>query len=165
MSVIVTTPEKFPAQIKKVMRKDVPNWQAGMHKKIHIQTANGMIMGTPVGNVELWDIYWETGGNLPEDLEGYVGGRARGNWQSSTNWPVAGETGREDKSGSETRQANVAAAASIQPYSRSFISNNVPYIVVLNDGLNGKQHTFQAPLQWMEGVLDKVAAQFERDQI
>ena len=158
MSVIVTTPQAFPAQLKKVMKKDIPNWQGAMHKKIHIQTARGMIMGTPVGNPDLWQ--------YPDGApEGYVGGRARGNWQSSVGWPVAGETGTVDKAGGETLSANVSAAARIPAYSRSFISNNVPYINVLNDGLNGNQHTFQAPLQWMEGVLDKVIAQFNRDAL
>lgn len=165
MSVIVTTPEKFPALLRKTMREDIPQWQAAMHKKIHVQVSNGMIKGTPVGNPELWDIYWETGGNLPAYLDGYVGGRARGNWQSSIGVPTAGETGRVDKSGAETKAANRAAVSKVPPFNRSFITNNVPYIVVLNDGLNGKQHTFQAPLQWMEGHLDLVAAQFQRDEI
>jgi len=162
MSVIVTTPEKFPAHIKKVMRKDVPNWQAGMHKKIHFQVSDGMIMRTPVGNPKKWQ-------DPSAAPPGYVGGRARGNWQSSKGWPVAGETGQKDSSGSVTRAANRAALSGLQAYSRSFITNNTPYINDLNDRPNpyhpGSAWSPQAPLQWMEGVLDKVAVQFERDQI
>jgi hypothetical protein len=41
----------------------------------------------------------------------------------------------------------------------------VTYINVLNDGLNGKQHSKQAPLKWIEGVIDLVNAQFERDAL
>ena len=79
--------------------------------------------------------------------------------------PVAGEVERVDKSGSETMAANAGATARIKPYGRSFETNNVPYINALNDGLNGKQHTFQAPLQWVEGVIDLVNAQFNRDAL
>ena len=163
MTVIVTTPEQFPAQMKKVLKKDVPNWQVAMHKKIHFQVDHEMVMRTPVGNAE----NWQPQSKPPPP--GYVGGRARGNWQASTNWPIAGEVDRIDPSGNATVQANRAALAGLRPYSRSFETNNVPYINDLNDRPNpyhpGKAWSPQAPLQWMEGVLDKVAAQFERDAL
>jgi hypothetical protein len=49
----------------------------------------------------------------------------------------------------------------VPPYPRTFITNNTPYIVVLNDGLNGRQHSIQAPLQWMEAAIERVKAQFD----
>jgi len=56
MSIVVTTPQNFKANIRRLVKKDIPDWQAKTHKKIHLQVANGMIKRTPVGNPELWQI-------------------------------------------------------------------------------------------------------------
>jgi hypothetical protein len=152
--------------VKRTFDNEVPEWASKAHRKIHLEVLDEMIDGTPVGNIELWEIYWElwqhTG--IPPSMKGYVGGRARSNWQSSVLVPKGGEPNGPNASaypgGGETKTLNRQALSGLKPYSRSFITNNTPYIVVLNDGLRGKQHTFQAPLMWMEAALDRVAAQF-----
>jgi hypothetical protein len=159
MSITVGGPNEFKSWMEKTVREDVPNWQAQMHQKIHFQVDRGVVLGTPVGNPELW----QNPGSAPP---GYAGGRARGNWQASTGSPTAGEVERIDKSGSETIGSNGTVIQTIRPFSRSFETNNVPYIIALNDGLPpGKQHSKQAPLQWIEGVLEKIEAQFKSDTL
>ena len=53
-----------------------------------------------------------------------------------------------------------AVARKVKPFGRSFITNNVPYLLgtnSLNDG-----HSTQAPAGFIEGVLDRVADQFKK---
>lgn len=174
MSVTIGGPQQFSRWVRETVN-DMHKFEVQMHKKIHLGVSKGVIRGTPVGDPSQWlSLRWHSAwspgggasaptrnarsgpGKLPPSLSGYVGGRARGNWQSSTINPVAGETGRIDKGGFETLQANRAALSSLRPYSRSFLSNNVPYINRLNEG-----HSRQAPAGFVEGAIDRVALQFE----
>lgn len=152
MRVVTTTPQDFHIHVKRTFDKEVPNWAQNAHEKIHNQTASLMIQGTPVGNPGLWQ---------SKPPPGYVGGRARSNWQSSVLIPKSGEPNGPNASkyagAGETETLNRQGIAGLKPYSRSFISNNTPYILVLNDGVHSKQ----APLMWMETALDQVKAQFE----
>jgi hypothetical protein len=147
-------------------RVEIPDFERDAHRKVHLQVVNEMVEDTPVGNPELWAVYRESGGNLPPSLKGYVGGRARSNWQSSTLVPKAGEPNGPNQSSysgaSETKELNRQGIANLKPFSRSFVTNNTPYIVVLSDGLNGRQHSQQAPLMWMDTAMDRVEAQFDR---
>lgn len=55
-------------------------------------------------------------------------GRMRGNWQVSTNTPAAGETGRFQSAANA--QIDPAEVAKILPFSATYLTNNVPYILV-----------------------------------
>jgi hypothetical protein len=155
MAVKRVTPKQFKAAMEKEIKIEIPSWQAAHHIKLHLQLVNELIANTPVGNPDLWK-------NPENRPKGYAGGRARGNWQSSLVGPPPGETGQLDSSGAGTLQANTAAINGLKPFTKSWITNNVPYILVLNDGLPpGNQHTKQVPLLWVETAVEKVTAQFD----
>ena len=63
-------------------------------------------------------------------------GRMRGNWQVTTGSPAVGETGREQPTSIEVPPEEVAK---IEPFSSTWITNNVPYAVVWEerDGMLG----------------------------
>ena len=161
MKVITTTPKDFHIHIKRTFDKEVPNWALNAHRGIHFQVQDEMINRTPVGNPDRW---------APESLPappGYVGGRARSNWQSSVLVPKGGEpngpNAQSYPGAGDTKALNRQGIASLKPYSRSFSTNNTPYIVALNNRPNpntGGGWSSQAPLFWMEAALDVVAAQF-----
>jgi hypothetical protein len=98
---------------------------------------------TPVGNPILWK-------NPALAPDGYVGGRARGNWQATIGSPFVGE----DDSG------NIMKAQSVIPRragSVVYLTNNVPYI----GSLEYDAHSSQAPagmvrisVALFEGVLN-----------
>lgn len=62
-------------------------------------------------------------------------GRARGNWQVTAGAPASSVVATLDKSGSATLARGTADARQVPIYGLSFISNNVPYIGVLEYGL------------------------------
>ena len=85
-------------------------------RAVTIELFNGVVMATPVGNPDLW------GSPAPP---GYVGGRARGNWQVSVGAPVSQETSRIDSQGSavESEIASTVVSGEV-----NYLSNNLPYI-------------------------------------
>lgn len=104
---------------------------------------SNIIQMTPVGNPSLWQ-------NPASAPAGYVGGRARGNWQCTIGAPFTGE----DASGS------VIKAQSVIPRRAGkvvYLTNNVPYI----QQLEYDAHSRQAPngmvrvsVALFEGVLN-----------
>jgi hypothetical protein len=104
---------------------------------------SNIIFMTPVGNPILWK-------NPALAPDGYVGGRARGNWQATIGSPFVGE----DDSG------NIMKAQSVIPRragSVVYLTNNVPYI----GSLEYDAHSSQAPagmvrisVALFEGVLN-----------
>lgn len=64
-------------------------------------------------------------------------GRARGNWQTTTTTPAQGNLETTDKTGAGTK---AKAASAVKPKSLMIITNNLPYIVKLEelDGMVGK---------------------------
>jgi hypothetical protein len=144
----------FGRWLKRQQKRNIPRWSVGVHKEIHVKISDGWIEACPVGNPARW---------TTPPPPGYTGGRARGNFQSSINVPRPGETGRVDKSGTATKLAGQQGIAGLESGGRSFITNNVPYIVgsnSLNDG-----HSPQAPAQFLENVVDKVFEQFKTGRI
>ena len=91
-----------------------------------LELFKGVILATPVGNPDNWK-------NPEMAPPGYVGGRARGNWQCSVGSPASGEIERVDESGNET----VADAESKTPKGAgqvTMLTNNLPYIEKLEYG-------------------------------
>ena len=99
--------------------------------------------------------------NTPVDT-----GRARGNWLAGINQPVDVEAGVEDPSGGITIARGQLKVLRAKFVDDIWLSNNVPYIVPLNDRPNprhpGSAWSSQAPLQWMENEVEKVKGWFER---
>ena len=132
--------------LNRTILKVAPEKAAQLHAKVHIQVGDGVILDTPVGNPDLWE---------SPPPKNYVGGRARGNWQSTIGSPATGETGKLDESGSPTQAATEQVAERIQAGQVSYIANNVPYIERLNDGWST-----QAPAAFVQTNIQRVAAQF-----
>lgn len=95
-----------------------------------------VVMATPVGQPALWK------GPAPK---GYVGGRARANWFVGLGAPASQLT---DEVGRDAVGDGNAALATIAPGTDVHITNNVPYIVPLNDG-----HSHQAPAAFVETAI------------
>lgn len=104
---------------------------------------SNIIQMTPVGNPSQWQ-------NPASAPAGYVGGRARGNWQCTIGAPFSGE----DASGSVMKAQN---AIPRRAGSVVYLTNNVPYI----GKLEYDAHSRQAPngmvrvsVALFEGVLN-----------
>lgn len=80
--------------------------------------------------------------------DGYVGGRARGNWQCSIVSPISEEIDRIDRNGSSVMKEIRSAVKSGNVV---WLANNVPYIRALEYG-----HSKQAP----EGMVRIAVAEF-----
>ncbi len=82
-------------------------------------------------------------------------GRARGNWQTAPGSPVAGETERLDKSGGEAI-AEVEAKTPEGAGQVTYLSNNLPYIMTLEEG-----SSTQAPEGMVKRNMDRVQKMVE----
>jgi hypothetical protein len=101
-------------------------------KKIVLDIGSRLVYRTPVGDPTYW---------LSPAPPGYVGGRARGNWQYSIGEPNTSETGIIDATGENTLGGIdvVSEGAASQVH---YITNTLPYIQRLEDG-----YSRQAPPQ------------------
>ena len=72
-------------------------------------------------------------------------GRARGNWQVSVGEPVTQPRERLDKTGGGAISEGISRASSYRRGQTIFITNNVPYIGMLNAGSSS-----QAPANFVE---------------
>ena len=101
-------------------------------RKIVLDIGTRLVYRTPVGDPSYW---------LSAPPPGYVGGRARGNWQYAIGEPNTNETGIIDSSGDSTIGAidiaSEGAASEVH-----YITNTLPYIQRLEDG-----YSRQAPPQ------------------
>lgn len=61
-------------------------------------------------------------------------GRARGNWQLTIAVVPSDQVNRKDTNGTETLSANISKLAGLQPYQVVYITNNVEYINILEEG-------------------------------
>jgi hypothetical protein len=117
--------------------KDITDKMNGdIDKDIRARTIGvfrSIIMMTPVGDPSQWQ-------NPSAAPPGYVGGRARGNWQCSLDAPIANEIDRIDASGSGPMNEVVSTVASGRV---NYLSNNVPYIRRLE--YDQPPHSKQAP--------------------
>lgn len=82
-------------------------------------------------------------------------GRFRGNWQVTEGAPATAPTERTDRQGGATIADGVAEIARIEPGADIWISNNVPYAVVLEDG-----HSRQAPAGVVALTIAEVEGRF-----
>lgn len=108
-----------------------------------------IVQKSPVGNPSLWK----------KPVKGYVGGRFKGNWNSSIGEPDFTTTETVDPSG-EATIARASAVLSGYGASDGFkpinISNGLPYAVRLEDGYSG-----QAPGGMVALTITEIEAQFD----
>ena len=98
-----------------------------VQRAITIEIFNSVIDNTRVADPSTW---------VRPDPS-YVGGRAKGNWQTTVATPASGNLDTKDKQGTTTKAKMVAA---VRPKSLMIITNNLPYIKKLEelDGMVGK---------------------------
>jgi len=80
---------------------------------------------SPVGDADRW--------KHPAP-PGYSGGRFKGAWMVSADSPATGETGRIDKDGDATKEANKGVIAQAKAGGLHYIVNNVPYAQRIEEG-------------------------------
>lgn len=119
-------------------------------RRMAMRVLTGVVMGTPVGNPALW--------KFPAP-PGYVGGRARANWFISSGGPHTQPTNEIDASGSNTIARGSADIASFSG-GTLYLTNNVPYIVLLNNGWSK-----QAPIGWIEQVLNNARDKLKTESV
>lgn len=93
-------------------------------RKLTLDLDKSIVMSTPVGD----PTYWKR-----PPPPGYVGGRARGNWQPSVGEPITSEIDRIDASGNDV----MSDIERVVPKKAGFVvwlSNNMDYIQELEKG-------------------------------
>jgi hypothetical protein len=114
-----------------------------IQRQVAIAIVQPLVMATPVGNVVLWNA--ESRHSAPQ---GYVGGRARGNWHVSVGGSDSRVIEAPDSGGAGTISAANSAIEASTPREPIYINNNLPYIVPLNQG-----HSKQAPVAFVETAV------------
>lgn len=138
----------FDLALDEFTEKTIPNQHLLVQKKIAIDLLSRIIEKTPVGNPDLW-----AESSLPPP-KGYVGGRARANWQISTTTPGSSDIDAIDKTGDATEAAGLTKVAAAKAGGTIWIYNNLRYIKRLEDGHSRKQ----APLGMVAVSLAEIQA-------
>lgn len=132
----------FNAQLDKFAEETVPSQHLAIQKKIAIDLYGKIVEKTPVGNPSLW-----AESSLPPP-KGYVGGRARANWQMAvTTPPKSGNTDDDPEKGVQTKfpisplqeARGFTQIAGAKFGQTIWIYNNVRYIKRLEDGHSKRQ--------------------------
>ena len=138
----------FEIALDEFIDKTVPDRHLLLQKKVAIDLLARIIDRTPVGNPDLWKE-----SSLPAP-KGYVGGRARANWQISTTAPGNAKIDAIDKDGGITEAAGLTNMATAKAGGTIWIFNNLRYIKRLEDGWSHKQ----APLGMVAVSLAEIEA-------
>ena len=128
--------KEFNAGLDQFYKKDVEGFASMAVRRVAFAVDRAVVMGTPVGNPSLWK---------RKAPKGYVGGRARANWIPTLGTPYTGTVDRIDKQGAATIALLAPVTADFKLGDTIWISNNLPYIVPLNDG-----HSTQAIKGYVE---------------
>ena len=113
-------------------------------KKIVFDIGTALPLKTPVGDPS----YWQS-----PPPPGYVGGRARGNWQYGINQPNRFNESPIDKTGASVTTHIGAAIPDRATGLVHYITNSVPYIEPLENGHSWRQ----AP----NGMVNLTALEFD----
>lgn len=109
-----------------------------MQRRVAVDILRLVVLGTPVGNKTIW--------NEPGKARvGYAGGRARANWFVSINSPSHTTTDNVDPGGGGAISAGSSTISTAGPGNSIHLTNNLPYIIPLNEG-----HSHQAPVGYIE---------------
>lgn len=150
----------FLAQLRSFTGKDVPAAVEKFHREIQLELMRRIILNSPVGNRQRWKI---NQGRSRRNLlpKGYVGGQFRGAWQLTLGTPSTAVI-KTPKGGQPARPIDVAQGkqilSTLKPFSVSYLTNNLPYAAVLNEGRpKGTPWTKIKQLGWIETAVAEVA--------
>lgn len=124
--------EQFNKEINNYAKRLLPAQFKKFFLLIGFDALRMIVMNTPVGNTALWK-------KPPPAGSGYTGGRARGNWLVSINEHSEQEVQREDGEGDSTISEGEQIMQGVRPGDVINITNNVPYIVALEEGHSSVQ--------------------------
>jgi len=102
--------QRFNRDLEKV-RKRYPTRMSDIQKKLVLEALKRIVERTPVDT-----------------------GRARGNWQVTIGTPANGKLDALDKDGQATIEKGIAVLSGLPPYQIVFLSNNLEYIEILEEG-------------------------------
>jgi len=102
---------EFNLALRHFSAVDVPEKVRQIHQKVAMEALKSLVMKTRVRT-----------------------GRARGNWQVENNNRPAAALLTTDKDGQSTIQRGLTTIAQVRPFSVTYVTNNVRYIVFLEDG-------------------------------
>ena len=131
MSRLARSTAQFNAALERFAKKVVPEQVVLLQKKVAFQVLTGVVLKTPVDT-----------------------GRARGGWQLDVG-AVSGAPERLDKDGSAIFADAARKLGALRFGERVAISNNVTYIIYLENGSSD-----QAPQGMVAITLDEVRSQF-----
>lgn len=137
----------FTADISKWVAKAKGNADKVV-RKVVIDMGSSIIMKTPVGDPD----YWQS-----PPPKGYVGGRARANWQYGNGAMPGGAIDNVDPSGGATIGKIVAGVSTSPSASVHWIANSLPYINRLEDG-----YSRQAPAGMLKLTVEEFKQTVER---
>lgn len=158
----------FIASLERFTGKDVPAAVVKFHRKVQLELLRRIVLGSPVGNRTRWKI--NQGRSRRKLLpKGYVGGQFRGAWQLTLGTPSTLDI-RRPKNGPPPRPIGAAEGKSIlgglQPFTVSYLVNNLPYAAVLNEGRpKGTPWTKIKEIGWVETIVASVAQWAQREQL
>ena len=129
MTRLATSFKRFDKAIADAARA-VPNELLSVfHRKIALDALTGIVDNNPV-----------------------LTGQSRGNWQVSNGSPVEGILNTTDKDGARTKANGNAIINQSTPFGVIYITNNLPYIIPLEEGSSGK-----APEGMVAITLDRLS--------
>ena len=117
-------------------------------REVVIGLSERIVERTPVGNPDLWQ---STLRGVPPPA-GYVGGRARANWQYGFGSPPMGDLPDIDATGQASLNRIGAGVRGSPAAGVHYLANNLPYAQALEEG-----HSTQAPY----GMVGLAAVDFQ----
>lgn len=140
----MATPRQFEANMRR-LATNVERNATRLQRTTAGAILQAVVLGTPVGNPTLWQ--------NPRARPGYSGGRARANWNVGLGGPSDKVTDSRDPSGGSTITAGLSRMVGSRPGQAIHLTNNLPYIVPLNNG-----HSKQAPAGFVQQAVAAGAA-------
>lgn len=161
---------KFNAELTAWFAKNVTKRTLEVQALVCQEVIIKAVEVTPTGNEKWWKINAARQNKSGRALKGrtlykkpgYVGGHARRNWQINFGTPLRNEIEGIDRGG-ETIRAALSTIAGFRSLGVVWITNNVPYIQVIDQGKPGTNPRFkpwsrQAPRGLLRPILDGVRA-------
>jgi len=150
----VTTADKFNAEVKAWFNQNAVKNPLEVQRIAALEALTQAVQSTPVGNEKNWKIALRR----PDyKRKNYVGGHARRNWQLNFGSPLRQQIPGIDNNGTQAIREGMRVARGIQQLGITYLTNNVPYIEVIDQGKPGTQPRYtpwskQAP----EGLLEPI---------
>ena len=155
----MTSAEKFNAEVKAWFDTNVVQKPLEAQRIAILEALTSAVQATAVGNEKHWKIQDGRAerGLPPYKRKNYVGGRARGNWQINFGSPLREQLNVIDPNGVRTIQRGMTVARGIKQLGITYLTNNVPYIDVIDKGKPGtnpkhKPWSIQSP----QGILQPI---------